>query len=34
LKNKFERSILKKALEETRFYDYNDALMLAREFAK
>jgi len=33
LKNKVERAILKRALEETRFYDYNDALMLAREFA-
>lgn len=34
LKNKVEKEILKRALAETKFYDYNDALMLAREFAR
>jgi len=33
LKNRVEREILKKALAETKFYDYNDALMMAREFS-
>jgi methylene-tetrahydromethanopterin dehydrogenase len=34
LKNKVEKELLKRALVETRFYDYNDALGLAREFAR
>ncbi len=34
LKNLVEKRILKKALEETRFFDYNDAFMLARELTK
>lgn len=34
LKNKVEKEILKKALVETKPYDYNDALMLSREFAR
>lgn len=34
LKNLVERKILQKALEEVRFFDYNDALGLAREYAK
>jgi hypothetical protein len=31
LKNLVEREMLKKALEEQKFYDYNDALIIARE---
>lgn len=34
LKNLIERKMLKKALEEPRFFDYNDSFMLARELAK
>jgi hypothetical protein len=31
LKNRLEHEILKKALEENKFFDYNDCLLLARE---
>jgi methylene-tetrahydromethanopterin dehydrogenase len=34
LKNLVERKMLQKALEEARFFDYNDAFILAREFAR
>lgn len=34
LKNKVERRMLKRALEETKFFDYNDSLAVAREYAK
>jgi methylene-tetrahydromethanopterin dehydrogenase len=34
LKNAVEKKILQKALEEPRFFDYNDAFMLARELAR
>lgn len=34
LKNALEKELLRRALMETKFYDYNDALMLARELTK
>ncbi len=34
LKNLVEKEMLKKALEETKFFDYNDALILARELSR
>jgi len=34
LKNRVETEVLKKAIEETKFYDYNDCLAFAREFVR
>jgi len=34
LKNLVETEMLKKALDETKFFDYNDALVLARELSR